>query len=381
MALLGPVAMIGVPALANRALGAPVEAPAFPGWAAVPLALSVLLTWLYLRTGRSVLIVTLFHGSVDTVGALLFRCSPAGLPAAVAAGGRRHRCMGGRGGLGRPADAADPALTSRKGEPVSTVLVTGGTGLLGRAVVAKLAASGHDARIMTRRSGRPGQVVGDLATGVGLDAAVYGVAAIVHLASAPRDARRVDVAGTRRLIEAAHRAGRPHLVYVSIVGVDRIPMRYYGAKAIVEQDVAASGLPWTVLRATQFHEFAVQQLGRLTRLPVVAAPHGWRFQPVDVPDVAAKLVAAVDDGPGGCLPDLGGPDVLTVAELVRRYLRAARRRRPVAEVPVPGRLSAAWRSGAGIAPDGRSGGRTFDRFLAARFDRVHPASAPNGRTS
>jgi uncharacterized protein YbjT (DUF2867 family) len=268
---------------------------------------------------------------------------------------------------------------------VSTVLVTGGSGLLGRAVVAQLAAAGHDARILSRAaSGGPGppeRVVGDLATGAGLEVAVDGVAAIVHLASDPRHAHRVDVVGTRRLIEAAHRARAPHLVYVSIVGVDRIPWRYYGAKAVVEQDVAASGLPWTVLRATQFHEFALDLLGRLSRLPVVAAPRKWRFQPIDVSEVAARLVAAVDDGPGGCLPDLGGPDVLSVAELARRYLRAVGRRRPVVEVPVPGRLSAAWRDGAGIAPDGRSGGRTFDGFLDDRFGRVHPAGATDGRTS
>ena len=100
-----------------------------------------------------------------------------------------------------------------------------------------------------------------------------------------------------------------------------------------------------------------------------------------MPDVAARLVAAVDDGPGGCLPDLGGPDVLTVAELARRYLRATARRRPVVEVPVPGRFSAAWRGGAGIAPDGRAGGRTFDGFLADRFGRANPAGATDGRTS
>jgi uncharacterized protein YbjT (DUF2867 family) len=268
---------------------------------------------------------------------------------------------------------------------LTTVLVTGGTGLLGRTVVAQLAAAGQDTRILTRAAhggpDRPERVVGDLATGAGLEAAVDGVAAIVHLASDPRHAQRVDVAGTRRLIEAAHRAGRPHLVYVSIVGVDRIPWRYYGAKAIVEQDVAASGLPWTVLRATQFHEFVLDLLGRLARLPVVPAPRGWRFQPVDVADVAARLVAAVDDGPGGCLPDLGGPDVWTVAELARRYLRATGRRRPVVEVPVPGRLSAAWRDGAGIAPNGRSAGRSFDDFLANRYGRVQPASATNRRTS
>ena len=83
-----------------------------------------------------------------------------------------------------------------------------------------------------------------------------------------RDSRRVDVDGTRRLVQAARRAGDPHLVYVSIVGVDRIPLAYYRAKVDAERDVALSGLPWTTLRATQFHEFTADLLARLTRLPV-----------------------------------------------------------------------------------------------------------------
>jgi uncharacterized protein YbjT (DUF2867 family) len=267
---------------------------------------------------------------------------------------------------------------------MATVLVTGGTGLLGREVVALLTAGGHEARVLTRgargATDRPAVVVGDLATGAGLREAVDGVETIVHLASDPRDAQRVDVAGTRRLIDAAYRAGRPHLVYVSIVGVDRIPWRYYRAKAAVEHDVAASGLLWTVLRATQFHDFVADQLGRLTRwLPVVPAPRGWLFQPVDVPEVAARLAAAVDDGPAGRLPDLGGPDVSSVADLARRYLHAMGRRRPVVEVAVPGRFSAAWRAGAGLARDGRAGGRRFDRYLTERFDLASAADASDGR--
>jgi uncharacterized protein YbjT (DUF2867 family) len=247
-----------------------------------------------------------------------------------------------------------------------TVLVTGGTGLLGRAVVARLGAAGHDVRVLSRSGTSPGTVAGDLVSGTGLDAAVRGAAAVVHCASNPRDPRPTDVDGTRRLIDAARRTGDPHLIYVSIVGVDRIPWAYYRAKEDAEGLVAASGLAWTVLRATQFHEFTADLLERLTRLPVVPAPRGWRVQPVDVQDVASRLAAAVDTGPAGRLPDLGGPAVLSLAELARTYLRGAGRRRPVVALPVPGRFSAALRSGANLTPDGRSGGRTFAAFLAER---------------
>ena len=131
--------------------------------------------------------------------------------------------------------------------------------------------------------------------------------------------------------------------------------------------MTASGLPWTVLRATQFHEFTADLLDRLTRLPVVPAPPGWRFQPVDVHEVAARLAAAVHAGPSERLADLGGPDVLTVATLARVYLDATGRHRPVVPVPVPGRFSAALRSGANLAPIGRAEGRTFAAFLDERY--------------
>jgi uncharacterized protein YbjT (DUF2867 family) len=263
---------------------------------------------------------------------------------------------------------------------MSDVLVTGGSGLLGREVVARLAAAGHAVRILSRSgSADPRAVPGDLGTGAGLDAAVAGVAAVVHCASDFGDPQRIDVEGTRRLVEAARRAGRAHVVDVSIVGVDRIPWAYYRAKALAEQVVTSSGLPWTVLRATQFHEFAAAQLARLTRLPVVPAPRGWRFQPIEVGEVAARLAAAVDDGPAGRLPDVGGPEVLSIADLARRHLAATGRRRPVVTLPVPGAFSAALRSGANLAPDNRAGGRTFAQFLAlpSNTDRPSGTSRPS----
>src|SRR5689334_16740998 len=126
------------------------------------------------------------------------------------------------------------------------VLVTGGTAQLGRAVVDLLGATGRPVRVLSR-SAAEGRVRGDLATGAGLAEATAGVGAIVHCASNPRDARAVDVDGTRRLLDAAHAQGRPHVVYVSIVGVDRIPVPYYAAKLAAERIVAESGLPWTIL--------------------------------------------------------------------------------------------------------------------------------------
>ncbi|MGH3338769.1 MAG: SDR family oxidoreductase, partial [Propionibacteriaceae bacterium] len=145
----------------------------------------------------------------------------------------------------------------------SPVLVTGGTGTLGRQVVPRLRDAGREVRVLSRHSRSAGDgielVTGDLATGEGIDAAVDGVETIVHLAGSAKG----DDHKTRNLVRAAARAGVGHLVYISVVGADRIPVvsgvdramfGYFASKRVAEKVVEDSGLPWTTLRATQFHE-------------------------------------------------------------------------------------------------------------------------------
>jgi NAD(P)-dependent dehydrogenase (short-subunit alcohol dehydrogenase family) len=143
---------------------------------------------------------------------------------------------------------------------VAPILVTGGTGTLGRAVVPKLASAGHNVRVLTRNPSAKGHVRGDLESGTGIAEAVAGMDAIVHLASAAHkpNTRRVDVDGTRRLLDAAKTAGTGHLLYVSIVGAGRLPTRYMRFKRDAEQVVMAGGVGWSILRATPFPEFTDQ---------------------------------------------------------------------------------------------------------------------------
>ncbi len=163
--------------------------------------------------------------------------------------------------------------------------------------------AGLDPRVLSRRPGE-GRVTGDLRTGAGLDAAVRGASVILHCATAPRG----DTAAAAALVAAARRGGDiRHLVHISIVGVDRVPLTYYREKLAVERLVKTAGLPWTILRATQFHDLLVRIFSALRRSPVLPVLAGVAFQPVDVRDVAARLVELALGDPAGRVPDLGGP--------------------------------------------------------------------------
>lgn len=250
------------------------------------------------------------------------------------------------------------------------VLVTGGTGTLGRAVVRQLLADGHDTRVLSRRPRPAGDrkayewATGDLNTGEGVDAAVTGVRVIIHCATT---GNRKDVAITRNLTDAALRsADRPHLVYISIVGIDRVPFFYYRAKLDTERLVAASGLPWSVLRTTQFHDLVALLTDAQRRLPVALTLGGVRFQPIDVREVAERLVALATGPAVGRADDMGGPQIRDAAHFTRATLRASGRRRRVVALRPPGAFFRALRLGGNLVPDRAVGRTTFEEYLARR---------------
>ncbi|MFI7009746.1 SDR family oxidoreductase [Streptomyces sp. NPDC050145] len=242
---------------------------------------------------------------------------------------------------------------------MTTILVTGGTGTLGRLVDERLSAAGHEVRVLSRHA-RPYAV--DLREGgPALDRAVDGADVIVHCASSPRGG---DEKAAARLIEAARRAGVPHLLYISIVGVDRVPLRYYREKRSVERMIEESGLGWTVLRATQFHELVRDVLAGAARLPVMLLPAGVGDQPVAVAEVAERLAELAVAGPAGRVPDMGGPEVRSLAEWGRAYLAAVGKRRVILSVPLFGRTYREFRAGGHLAPERAVGHGTFEDFLA-----------------
>ncbi len=239
-----------------------------------------------------------------------------------------------------------------------SILVTGGMGVLGRAVVEQLA--GHDVIVTSRRE-RPGATQVNYETGAGLDEALAAVDTVVHCISDPRG--KAD----RQVIEAAKRVGRPHVIYPSIVGIDRVPIRFYRTKLAGEQLLAESGLPYTVLRTTQFHDLVrvvFAAAARSPMMPVANIP----LQPIDVGDVAARVVELVEK-PAGRVPDLGGPQVAPLREFARGYLTATERRRMTLPIRLPGRAFRELAAGALTVPENAVAGRSFTEYL-----RQHPSA-------
>jgi uncharacterized protein YbjT (DUF2867 family) len=240
-----------------------------------------------------------------------------------------------------------------------TIVVTGGTGTLGRVVVALLEADGHDVRVVSRKS--PTWPI-DLRTGEGLEAALAGAEVVVHCASTPTGG---DAESARHLVAAAKTTGVRHVVHISIVGIDVVPVGYYRSKLAAEKVIEESGVGWTVLRTTQFHDLVATLLGALAKVPLVMPVPSVRFQPIEVRDVAARLADLAVGRPAGHLPDLGGPEVRDATDLARAYLTARGRKRRIVPFRLPGKVFGALRRGGGITPEHAGGKGTFEEFLAA----------------
>jgi len=252
------------------------------------------------------------------------------------------------------------------------VLVTGGTGTLGRDVVMLLRQSGHRARILSRNPrGHVDAVQGDVKTGAGLTRALAGMDAIVHAASAtrePRALRATDVRGTRRLLELARDVNIGHFVYISIVGIEGVAYPYYRIKIAAETLVREGMVPWSILRATQFHSFMESTLRAFARLPgMLAIPFGWQFQPVESREVARRVVDIVLDKPAGMLPDFGGPQVRDFKSIAESWLAARKDSRRLMNLWLPFKASRQVAEGRLTSPEHKDGVVTFDQYLAEKY--------------
>jgi uncharacterized protein YbjT (DUF2867 family) len=278
-------------------------------------------------------------------------------------------------------------MTNADGEVMTMVVaVVGGTGTLGRHVVDELGLAGHDVRVLSRRPPGYGLAHGehrpvDLATGEGLDAALAGADAVVDAANdMGRRAAAVLVAGTERLLAAERRAGVGHHVAVSIAGIERVPYSYYEAKVAQERVVRDGGVPWSIVRATQFHELLDMGFGSAARAGVLPAFDA-ALQPVAARHVA-RVVAEVAQGePLFAWEHVAGPEVRQMRELARTWRAVTGRRAIVVPVPLRRRLAAPLAAGA-LIPDGAvTAGPGFAEWLGTGTAAApHAAPAPRAAT-
>jgi len=273
------------------------------------------------------------------------------------------------------------------------IVVTGGTGGLGRRVVARLRDKGRIVRVLSRHPGDSQEgveyMVGDLATNQGVEEAISEAEIVVHCAGVGKI--KEDTEQAQNLVIAAKRSGVRHLVSISVVGAERIPVRsavdrsmfaYFASQRAKEQVIEQSGLPWTNLRATQFYDgFILVMVRAMTKLPIVPLPAGTRFQPVDADEVADALAQLALGAPAGQVPDIAGPKIYDSESLLRGYLVAIGKRRPILKIRMPGAAAAAIREGANLAPDRAVGRRTWEEFLATSVVKPSVARVAAGRRS
>jgi uncharacterized protein YbjT (DUF2867 family) len=243
------------------------------------------------------------------------------------------------------------------------IAVAGATGVLGRKLVGAATARGHDVVELARSTGV------DLTTGAGLDDRLSGADAAVDVTNLVTQSR-TKAEGffgsvTRSLLAAERAAGVGHHVALSIVGIDDVETGYYAGKRMQERLVAEGEVPWTILRATQFHEFSEQALGFARLGPWSFVPR-MLSQPVAADEVAAALVDLVEAGPSSRAPDLAGPEQLQLVDMARKVSRARGLGRRVVPVRVPGAAGRAMRAGA-LCPTtpGPRGRVTFGAWLAS----------------
>lgn len=244
------------------------------------------------------------------------------------------------------------------------IAIAGGTGVVGTPTVQSVRNAGHEAVVLSRSLGV------DLVTGKGLDAALEGVDAVIDTANITTldgdEATKFFTTATGNLIAASERAGARHIVVLSIVGIDRIPYDYYAGKLAQEKVVEASSVPWSIQRATQFHEFAAQMFERAKFGPLRVAPRA-RTQPVAAAEVGERLTAVAAGAPQGRARDLAGPREEALDAMVKEYAKAKGHRGWIPAISIPTAQMKGMRQGLALPrPDADLGRQTFAEWIAAQ---------------
>lgn len=226
---------------------------------------------------------------------------------------------------------------------MSKILITGGTGNLGKSLVKILEENKIQYTIASRhnKTGKANIAVTDLLENTGIKEAVSGKEIIFHLATDLKHDTRV----TQNLLHAIDPNSSVHLIYISIVGTDKVPLAYYRQKLASEEALKRSGIPYTILRATQFHEFVDQVLSGLLKYPIGLVPKRVLLQPIDTASVAEKLYRLSLEEASGRTYEIGGAEVHTLEALTKEWMVQKSKKRRLINLPIWGKLGRSLRTG------------------------------------
>lgn len=255
------------------------------------------------------------------------------------------------------------------------ILITGGTGTLGREILQQLLEKGRAVSVLTSKSNPnlPLQAKihqGNLTDQSTLHQPVSDVEVIIHCASNSLDPQHVDINGTKNLLSVIQKGKLKHFIYISIVGVDKSDFPYYKAKFEVEKMIETSGLPYTIVRATQFHDLVLNRIIRQadTGASRLVIPAHMRFQTIDIREVAAKVLSLADEGPANSTLSIGGPEVLSLEEMAETYLQIANKEMQIATNPDDTSF-AAFKTGVNLCPDQKFGKISWRAHVQHVFKR------------
>jgi len=254
---------------------------------------------------------------------------------------------------------------------MNKVLVTGGNGNLGKHVVEVLLNKGIRTAVLTTKKSNVTLnnlqfFTGDLLENIGLKEATAGVEGIIHCASNPRNFLETDIVGTTNLLNALDRNSIKHFIYISIVGIDKSDYPYYQGKLEVENIIANSGIPFTILRTTQFHDFVLNMIKTLDQSEAsdsIKIPSGLRFQSVAIQEVAELLVSLSLEESKGLIEDFGGPEILHLEEMTKFYLEAIKSNKLITLEEPEDIRHKLFTTGVNLCPENHSGKQTWKKYL------------------
>jgi uncharacterized protein YbjT (DUF2867 family) len=249
--------------------------------------------------------------------------------------------------------------------------VTGATGVLGSALLDQLTRHEYKVKITSRSKpeniGPFEWVYSDLSSGEGIEEAVQGVDVIIHAATSPvKNSKIVEVSSFEEFLSKINHIN--HFIYPSIVGIDEIPFKYYKLKYEAEDLLKNSSIPYTIVRATQFHNFVENLFLSKPLFNRYVVPGNIKFQSVDVSEFANRLIGLVDKGPQGRTDDFGGPEVMTLKDMAELKIKINSESNKVLSFSMPGELYRALKDGKNTNDNQKMGKITFKDYLKNKMD-------------